>query len=96
MLCLWGWGPRFRSGLIGRTCSRNLLEWLLRQRLATCSSLQFLEASKVQDLLTNANNSIVTGVRLRCRDEALPASQPKFRELAADLVVDATGRNSSI
>lgn len=81
--------------MTGRTCSRNLLEWLLRQRLATCDRLQFLEASQVQELLTDGSNSIVTGVRLRCQDEVAEATQPKFRELAADLVVDASGRNPS-
>lgn len=96
ILGIWGWGPRFRSGLIGRTCSRNLLEWLLRRRLAACDRLQFLEACQVTELLTDGNNSIVTGVRLRCRDEAPIATEPKFWELAADLVVDATGRNSSV
>lgn len=33
-LGVWGWGPRFHSGLMGRTCSRNLLEWSIRRRLA--------------------------------------------------------------
>jgi 2-polyprenyl-6-methoxyphenol hydroxylase-like FAD-dependent oxidoreductase len=93
VLGLWGWGPRFDSGLIGHTCSRNLLEWVLRRRLATYDHLKFLEESQVTELLTDRNKFKVTGVRLRFRDEA---TQPKYRELAADLVVDATGRNSSV
>jgi len=30
MLGFSGWEPRFSSGLITRTCSRNLLEWTVR------------------------------------------------------------------
>lgn len=96
MLGTSGWGPRFPSGLIGRTCSRNLLEWLLRRRLAACDRLQFLEESQVTELLTDGNKSKVTGVRLHQSAGAVQASKPKSWDLAADLVVDASGRNSSM
>ncbi len=95
-LGVWGWGPRFHSGLIGRTCSRNLLEWTLRCRLAQCDRLQFLTGCQVTELLTDTNKSQVTGVKLRCRDEVAQATPPQLRELAAALVVDASGRNSSL
>ena len=96
VLGVWGWQPRFPSGLSSRTTSRNLLEWLLRRRLAACERLQFLENSKVQGLLTDANKSKVAGVRLCFRAGAATGTQLKSWELAADLVVDATGRNSSM
>lgn len=90
----WGWMPRFSSGLIGRTCSRNLLEWSIRRRLTQSDRLQFLEGCHVTELLADANQSRVTGVKLHFREESQVAqSQPQ--ELAADLVVDASGRNSS-
>jgi 2-polyprenyl-6-methoxyphenol hydroxylase-like FAD-dependent oxidoreductase len=64
----WGWVPRFSSGLSGRTCSRNLLEWSIRHRLAQSDRLQFLEGCHVTGLLTDANQSRVTGVRLHFRE----------------------------
>ncbi|MGQ4650654.1 FAD-dependent monooxygenase [Lyngbya aestuarii] len=90
MLGLWGWEPRCPSELITRTSSRNLLEWLVRRRLATYENLQFLAGSQVTKLLTDESHSTVTGVQLRYRNE------PQERELTADLVVDASGRNSSV
>lgn len=87
LLNIWGWAPRFDSGLIGRTASRNLIEWVLRRRLAQSDRLQFLEGCQVTDLLTDVNKSKVTGVSLR-------ESATQSREISADLVVDASGRNS--
>ncbi|MBV9389396.1 MAG: monooxygenase [Chroococcidiopsidaceae cyanobacterium CP_BM_ER_R8_30] len=136
MFGAWGWMPRFSSGLIGRTCSRNLLEWSIRCRLAQSDRLQFLEGCHVAGLLTDANRSRVTGVRLHFRESqgfagdgsgtadkgegrgdgqpvpyksrvdaidpnrldfhrAAQVAQSQPHELAADLVVDASGRNSS-
>ncbi len=89
-LGVWGWAPRFPSGLVGHACSRYLLEWMLYRRLAAYDNLQFLAATQVTELLTDSNKSTVTGVRLR----NLEVTQSE--ELAADLVVDATGRNSSM
>ena len=37
-----GWTPRFSSHISTRACTRNLLETLLRQRLAEYSTVQFL------------------------------------------------------
>ncbi len=96
MFGMWGWGPRFPSGLIGHTASRHLLEWTIRRRLAEYENLKFLEATQVTQLLTDENKSRVTGVRLRFHAEAQKAETPQSEELAADLVVDASGRNSSM
>jgi len=96
VLGTWGWGLRFDSGLNGRTCSRDLLEWVIRQRLAAYAHLKFMEACQVKDLLTDGDKSKLAGVRLCFRDEVAQANKPKCWELAADLVVDATGRNSSM
>lgn len=96
MLGVWGWEPRFPSKLIGRTCSRNLLEWLIRRRLADKNNLEFLEETQVTQLLTDSNKSRVTGVRLHSRKEAEKAKTSSSGELAAELVVDASGRNSSM
>ncbi|MBD2568340.1 FAD-dependent oxidoreductase [Anabaena lutea] len=87
--CLWlsirGWVPRFDSQLITRTCSRNLLEWTIRKRLTANERVEWRSATQVTGLLTNQVS--VTGVRIRT------ANEPEV-EIFADVVVDATGRNS--
>ncbi|KOP25400.1 2-polyprenyl-6-methoxyphenol hydroxylase-like oxidoreductase [Hapalosiphon sp. MRB220] len=89
--CPWlgfsGWAPRFNSGLITRNYSRNLLEWTIRRRLATNNRVVFMEAGQVISLLSNFDQTSVTGVRVRFRN------QPET-DISADLVVDASGRNS--
>lgn len=85
-LLLGGWTPRFPSGIISRGCTRNLLESLIRGRVANYGRVKFLEAHQVTDLLAN-DNTAVTGVRLR-DDNGTEA------ELSAQLVLDASGRNS--
>ncbi len=84
---LFGWQPRFHSELKSYLCSRHLLEWMVRQKLATYDNLQFLENTQVTDLLSKVSNR-VTGVRLK--------SNSQIQDLTADLVVDASGRNSSL
>ncbi|WP_016950285.1 NAD(P)/FAD-dependent oxidoreductase [Anabaena sp. PCC 7108] len=87
--CLWlsirGWVSRFRSQIITRTCSRNLLELTIRKRLIANDRLEWRSATQVTSLLNN--QASVTGVRIRT------ANEPEV-EIFADLVVDATGRNS--
>lgn len=85
-----GTAPRCPSDLITSLCSRNLLEWSIRRRLKGCDRLQFLEATQVKKLLHNKSQSRVTGVQLRDGDNF------ELGELTADLVVDASGRNSSL
>lgn len=84
-LSIRGWVPRFDSQLITRTCSRNLLEWTIRKRLTANDRVEWRSATQVTDLLTN--KASVSGVRIRT------ANEPEV-EIIADLVVDATGRNS--
>jgi 2-polyprenyl-6-methoxyphenol hydroxylase-like FAD-dependent oxidoreductase len=85
-----GTAPRFVSDLITSMCSRNLLEWTIRRRLANSDRLQFLEATQVKQLLANARKSRVTGVQLR------DLNNSQLGELTADLIVDASGRNSPL
>ncbi len=84
-----GWYPRFRSELKTITCSRNLLEWSVRCRLVALRRVNFVQGHDVTGLLVGSNNADVTGVRIRER------SSGKMEELRAELVVDASGRNSS-
>lgn len=89
-LGLWGWAAQSKSDLITYPCSRYFLEWLVRSRLSSYENLQFLEATKVTQLLTNESRSKVIGVKISSESEHLE------QELTADLVVDAGGRNSSL
>jgi 2-polyprenyl-6-methoxyphenol hydroxylase-like FAD-dependent oxidoreductase len=77
--------PRVRTGLVTRPCSRDLLEWTMRSRLRADPRIRFVEAHRATGLVSAAG--AVTGVRLRPAGSAESA-------LAADLVVDASGRGS--
>ncbi len=89
--CPWlgynGWAPRFSSHLISCTSSRNLLEWTIRRRLAANDRIEFVQAAQVTNLLSNANKTTITGVQVSFRNE------PEA-EILANLIVDASGRNS--
>ena len=65
--------------------SRPLLESVVRERVRALPGVHVLENVHACGLLTSADRSTVTGVRLEERDVSSGA-------LAADLVVDATGR----
>ncbi|WP_373525778.1 FAD-dependent oxidoreductase [Nostoc sp.] len=89
--CLWlgfnGWSPRFGSNLSTRTCSRNLLEWTIRRRLAANERVVFVQAAQVTSLLSNPSKTSVTGVQVSFGNETKA-------DIPANLVVDASGRNS--
>ena len=86
-LLLGRWTPRFPSGITTCTCTRILLEAIIRQRLLNYSPVEFLEACQVTGLLANTGNIAVKGVRVR-------DGNGKEAELPAQLVVDASGRSS--
>ncbi len=83
-----GWQPRFSSDLITYTCSRNFLEWVVRRRVASSEPLNIVDNCRALELLTNSDQSRITGVKLHDQDSSHP------QELSPDLVVDASGRNS--
>jgi flavin-dependent dehydrogenase len=87
LLLLGGWTPRFPSGLVSCACTRNLLEASIRQRLSDYGSVEFVTATQVTGLLANSDNTAVTGICIRDRNGTTA-------ELAAHLVVDASGRSS--
>src|SRR5919107_3910372 len=73
--------------------SRDLLEWTVRKRVGALSRVNFLEKTDVTGLVPTLNGEGVAGVKLRSRDEkgAARSKEP----LRAELVVDASGRNSN-
>ena len=85
-------GPRplaqTQAGLPTLAVSRPLLEWYLRHRLLHDTRVSVLEHTSVLDLAFSADDARVTGVVVSDRDSASP------QLLAADLVVDTSGRTS--
>ncbi|GAB4198065.1 MAG: hypothetical protein Fur006_47430 [Coleofasciculaceae cyanobacterium] len=88
-----GWSVRFPSKLEMLCCSRNLLEWHVRRRIAQSANVRFLQEAEVTSLLSNADSSQVVGTRIRKHNLSKLGSQDEVL-LYADLVVDASGRNS--
>jgi 2-polyprenyl-6-methoxyphenol hydroxylase-like FAD-dependent oxidoreductase len=78
------WKQQFDSGLVMRSASRPLLEACVRARVAARPEVGFIEGTEACALTIDREVRRVEGVRLG-RDD---------RALAADLVVDASGRGS--
>lgn len=68
--------------------SRYRLEWHVRQRLAQLSNVTLVANCDVVAPIATADHARIRGVQLRHRDNDTETT------LAADLVVDASGRNS--
>lgn len=77
-----GWSPRFASPLTFLMASRPLLEWVVRDRASAIECVRYRSRQEVAGLL--GADGTVTGVRLS-----------DGTELAADLVIDASGRRSA-
>jgi hypothetical protein len=95
--CLWYipgiWAPRFASDLVTRFCSRDLLEWTIRRRLAANPKVILMPERDVIGLVGDANNERLIGVRVRHRNTGEQAAE-RAEEIRADLIVDASGRES--
>jgi 2-polyprenyl-6-methoxyphenol hydroxylase-like FAD-dependent oxidoreductase len=84
------WGQPFPSAITMIGCSRPLIEDALRRQLLQNPQVQLCQEQEVLGLTTDKRRQRATGVRLRNRrDPAAPETT-----LAADLVVDASGRDS--
>ena len=79
--------PRVESGLHGLCSTRAALETYVRGRVAALPNVRINDGHEALGLLTTADRSRVTGVRI------LPAGGEEQR-FDADLVVDATGRGN--
>lgn len=89
-----GWTPSVRSGLETYSCSRNLLEWAVRRRVAALDRVRFIQECDTTGLMMNTHTSRVTGVKVRYRKPS--AERAQHTDLYADLVVDASGRTSRL
>jgi 2-polyprenyl-6-methoxyphenol hydroxylase-like FAD-dependent oxidoreductase len=104
-----GYRQRCELGIAGVLMSRPLLEWLIRQRVTALSNVMVLDGCSVQGLMTDGKTR-VTGVRLERRTLLQARGSDWWREflgvvpgqdtggevLRSDLVVDASGRGSSV
>ncbi|WP_179228569.1 NAD(P)/FAD-dependent oxidoreductase [Leptolyngbya ohadii] len=102
-----GWAPRVPSDLMLLACSRDLLGWNIRRRLAAVANVEFLTAARVTGFLTDAEHQKITGVSLQRREKPREYPDAEQREdhqqnyqqnyhenLYADLIVDASGKAS--
>ena len=85
-----GWGARFRSEICSFACSRPLVDLVLRRRLAALGNVAVRQASEVTGLRFAADARRVVGALVARRDRSSVGRE----EIAADLIVDASGRNS--
>ena len=87
-----GWHEvKHHSAMVSMTSSRPLLDTTIYRRLLGHPRVQVIQESEVIGLLTDGQNKRVTGVRLQSR-RGLVRNKTT---LAADLVVDASGRHSA-
>lgn len=91
-----GWLPRATSPLSLYCCTRPLLEGLVRQELLRTSPVKIVEGYEVTDLHFDARGQTVTGVHARRRGHEPSEHEPAELDLEADLVVEASGRDSHI
>jgi 2-polyprenyl-6-methoxyphenol hydroxylase-like FAD-dependent oxidoreductase len=89
---LWpaGFAPRFRSGIPFLQSSRELLEFAVRERVASLPNIRFLQKTDVTGLLPARQGEAVAGAKVRSRGGGRGADE----DILADLIVDASGRNS--
>jgi 2-polyprenyl-6-methoxyphenol hydroxylase-like FAD-dependent oxidoreductase len=89
-----GWIPRAASPLQSYICTRSLLEWQVRQDLLSATDVQVIEGHEVTAL--HVKNGAVVGVKMRKRGREATLEEHAVLDLAADLVIDTSGRDSRI
>ncbi|MEU4892915.1 FAD-binding protein [Streptomyces sp. NPDC044780] len=85
-----GWLARYESEVAFLSCTRPLLDHTVLSRVRGEPTVRWLENTDAVGLLGASGQ--VTGVRVRGRGDA----RARVRELPAELVVDASGRASSL
>lgn len=89
-----GWSERFDTNeppLL--SSSRELLEFTVRRRLVGSGRVQFVEETDVTGVTATPDGSTVTGVTVQSRANE-NGTRVAAEEIAADLVLDASGRAS--
>ncbi|GIW71771.1 MAG: hypothetical protein KatS3mg102_1313 [Planctomycetota bacterium] len=89
-----GWLVRFASALRSHLCTRPLLEAVLRRRVLAQPGVRVVHGLEARGLIAERGHGAVRGVRARPRERrGAPAGTVC---LYADLVIDASGRDSAI
>ena len=92
----YGWYVRCPSDLLQISSSRDLIDRVVRGRVAALPNVRIRQGVDVAGLIRGPGRGAgVAGVRLRARPAGLEADRGG-EELAADLVVVADGRNSRL
>jgi 2-polyprenyl-6-methoxyphenol hydroxylase-like FAD-dependent oxidoreductase len=85
-----GWGPRVDCQLCYVACSRDLIDWAVHRHVSALPNVVIREDVDVTRMLPSADGRAVAGVEIRHRET--PAGG--VEQVAADLIVDASGRSS--
>ncbi|MDP9470108.1 MAG: FAD-dependent monooxygenase [Chloroflexota bacterium] len=88
-----GWCRRFPPRLRLLSCSRDLLEWHIRCRVADLDNVRLMDGREAVGLLPSPEGTAVTGVRLRERGGPAGDTAPD-QTIPATIVIDASGRTS--
>lgn len=83
--------PRFRSGLKLRLCRRKIIDWVLRSHVRRESRIQWLDSVTVSGIRLCPERRRVTGVVIERK-----GGNAGHEVIEADLVMDASGRNSQL
>lgn len=89
VLSYFGWRVSYPGGFSLLSCTRSLLDWCLRRRLAEMRSIRLSDGCRVTGLIGDAAGKRVIGVRYHGSHYA-----HHEQEMRGDLVVDASGRFS--
>ena len=76
-----GWAPKFNSGIITFTCTRTLLENIIRNQIQKISKIKIEEGKQITSFVAEKSNKI----SLKTKEN---------EEIHGDLIVDCTGRNT--
>lgn len=77
-------------GIQGMTVSRPFLEWHVRRYVTSLPNVTLLDETAAEELVTDANRSRITGVKVTRR-----AENAVSETIEADLIIDASGRGSA-
>jgi 2-polyprenyl-6-methoxyphenol hydroxylase-like FAD-dependent oxidoreductase len=83
------WLTPMKTEFATRVASRALIEWALRQRVQQYDGVTFVERTAVRGLVADDSNRRIRGVEVQTRG----GSAERYT-IAADFVVDASGRGS--
>ncbi|MGQ8872374.1 FAD-dependent oxidoreductase [Paenibacillus sp. TSA_86.1] len=73
------------------SCSRALLEWVLRKRIQNISHISFITSMEVTGLMVSEDQRSITGIYTKER-----SGEKREEQLPADMVIDASGRSSKL